>query len=194
MVRLHSWPHTRLSERALPPLIHPPRPSFCIACAFSLSRMGKKLGSHRFTAHELYLFMRVFFLVLPSDRYGFFYFRALFIETLALWTRYNVRAVKHSASWRLFFMHLFPCLSGSTGCGCLGIIIIISGRQFELKAEPWLLHSSRFQLGLYLREEGETRASQGAYLSLKSHRRASAMWSLYHQARSSECIDVIELL
>lgn len=36
---LHSWPHNRLSEEALPLLIHPLRPC---AFAFSLGRMGKK--------------------------------------------------------------------------------------------------------------------------------------------------------
>lgn len=76
-------------------------------------------------------------------------------------------------------MHLFPCLSGLTGCGCLGIIIIISDRQFEPKLEPWLCtpDSSHFQLSsLFKREgqngQGETRGSPGAYLSLKSHLRA----------------------
>lgn len=86
-------------------------------------------------------------------------------------------------------MHLFPCLSGLTGCGCLGIIIIISVEQFETKLEPLLctLDSSHFQhSSLFKREglkkkeeeEGETRGSQGTYLSLKSHLRALCILSL----------------
>lgn len=81
-------------------------------------------------------------------------------------------------------MHLFPCLSGLTGCGCLGIIIIISDRQFEPKLEPWLCTPDSwaiFSFRLYLRVrgktggEGETRGSPGAYLSLKSHLRALSL-------------------
>lgn len=52
-------------------------------------------------------------------------------------------------------MHLFPCLSGLTGCGRLGIIIIISDRQFEPKLEPWLCtpDSSHFQLSSLFKTE-----------------------------------------
>lgn len=74
-------------------------------------------------------------------------------------------------------MHLSPCLSGLTGCGCLGIIIIISGRQFETKLEPFasaLLTQAIFTIRLYLRErvkKGRVKleAPPETYLSLKSH-------------------------
>lgn len=54
-------------------------------------------------------------------------------------------------------MHLFPYLSGLTGCGCLGIIIIISGRLFEPKLEPRLCtpDSSHFQDSSLFKREGK---------------------------------------
>ncbi len=125
--------------------------------------------------------MRVSFsLFFSLRRIWWLCFCGLYWDPLQLWTPAfdaNVRAVKHSATCHLFFMHLFPCLSGLTGCGCFGIIIIISDRQFEPTLEPRLCtpDSSHFQLSsLFKREgqnrrEGETRGSQGAYLSLKSH-------------------------
>ena len=76
-----------------------------------------------------------------------------------------------------------PCASGLTGCGCLGIIIIISGEPFEPKLEPWLCtpDSCHFQhLSLFKWEgrngEGETGGSPGAYLSLKSHLHALSLY------------------
>ena len=49
---LHSWPHTRLREEALPLLIHPLRLSF--ESLVLLVEVGwEKKGSHRPTANEL---------------------------------------------------------------------------------------------------------------------------------------------
>lgn len=116
-------------------------------------------------------FFLLFFLA--ADRVACF---CGFWEPLQLWTPLydgNVRAVKHSATCHLFFMHLFPYLSGLTGCGCLGIIIIISGRLFELKLEPWRCtpDSSHFQDSSLFKREGQKgggwnrRLSRGLFIT-----------------------------
>lgn len=97
-------------------------------------------------------------------------------------------------------MHLFPCLSGLTGCGCLGIIIIISGWQFEPKLEPWLCapDSSHFQLSSLVKrgvKQGggwNKRLSRGLFITeISSTCTLYTVFkrSLYRHAKSSESID-----
>lgn len=110
----------------------------------------------------------------PSDGYGGFV-SAGFTETLCSYEHRVLMPMSERSSVLRpadrFFMHFFQFLSGLTGCGCLGIIIVISGnvrRNWSLDSA--LLTRAIFSF-LYLRErrEGETRRSLGAYLSLKSH-------------------------
>lgn len=125
----------------------------CIACAFSLSRMGKKWVPTDPQQMNLPIYEGFFFL---WDGYGGFV-SVVFIETLCsyehriLMPMSERSSILQPANW--FSMHFFPCLSGLTGCGCLGIIIIISGNL----SRNWSLDSAHltqaiFHFRLYLRE------------------------------------------